>query len=330
MKYFRFGILLIIASVLFYSCSEKPEPVSKPAYELLKNKNIPVFNADNAYNQIKTQVDFGPRSPNTPAHAQALNYFQIELSKYADAVKLQHFTQIGYNNEVLNLTNIIAEFNPQSSKRIMICAHWDSRPRAEYSKDDDKKNKPIPGANDGASGCGVILELARILNENPINYGIDLVLFDGEDYGKENDLDNFCLGSKYFASHLNVRQLPQFAILLDMVGDKEAFFPKEENSLKYARGIVNLIWNAAQQTNSSVFSSEEVSGVYDDHMPLNNYGIRTVDIIDSDLIGDDSQTTRRNYWHSDRDNMDNIGKETLKQLGNTLTFLIYSLHFNNV
>lgn len=318
-----FAVLLLITG-----CENKESrEISKPVLELQRNDSLPVFSGENAYAITKAQVDFGPRNPGSSGHALALTYLQNELNKFADKVELQPFTYPGYN-ETLNLTNIIAKFNPGNKNRILICAHWDTRPRSEHSKDSTKRNLPILGANDGASGCGVILELARVLNKNKVNIGVDLALFDGEDYGKENDLDNYCLGSKYYSINIPGGIYPRFAILLDMVGDKDAVFMKEAGSVQYAPEIVDLIWNIASLVNASAFVPRQGEGIYDDHIPLNQAGIKTVDIIDEELVGADAPVERRNYWHSDQDTMENIGKETLQQVGDVLVYLIYSLHFN--
>ena len=316
--------------MLFYSCNkEVKQEVSKVPFELQKSSNIPKFDGENAYNQVAAQVKFGPRDPGSKAHEAALNYFQNELRKYSSDVELQSFTYPGYDSVTLHLTNVIAKFNSGNKNRIIFFAHWDSRPRAEHATKESLKDKPIPGANDGASGCGILLELARILKDNNINYGVDLIFLDGEDYGKEHDLNNFCLGSKYFAANYPVDKLPAFGVLLDLVGDKQAVFEREGNSDKFAPTIVNLIWNAAQQINSPVFSQEGDGDIYDDHIPLNQAGLMTADIIDADLVGADTPVKRRNYWHSENDTMDNISKDTLQQLGDVLTYMIYSLKFNN-
>ncbi len=232
-------VLLIPLNILFISCNKnQDEQPSKPYYELSTPDSVPDFNAKNAYQYTEAQTLVGPRNPGSEGHDKMLAYLQNELRKYADEVQLQSFNYTGYDNEQLHLTNIIGKFNPQSKNRILLCAHWDTRPRAEHATVDSKKNQPIIGANDGASGVGVLLELARILNQKKINYGIDIVLFDGEDYGKESDLNLFCLGSKYFAAEYYKDNYPAFGILLDMVGDKEASFPKEENSVQFAPDIV--------------------------------------------------------------------------------------------
>jgi hypothetical protein len=325
--YIKFIFLLLFFSLIFVSCSKREvEPVQKPLFEVIKKTDMPVFNGENAYNNVKKQVAFGPRNPGSTGHAQALNYLKNELLKYADGVRLQSFSYPGYD-ETLQLTNIIAEFNPNAKNRIMLAAHWDTRPRAEEADDTSKQNLPIPGANDGGSGVGVLLEIAGILKDKKIDYGVDIVLFDGEDYGKKSDLGNYCLGAKYFAANLEGYQ-PAFGILLDMVGDKDAFFPKEGASVQYAPDIVNLIWGIAGQIGAGSFLNSRSPEIYDDHIALNQGGIRTVDIIDLELIGANTPDKRRNYWHTHNDTMDNISSETLQEVGSVLINLIYSLKFN--
>ncbi len=313
---------------LFYSCTKNSPEKVMPPYEIINNSKVPEFNADSAYLQIKAQVDFGPRNPNSKGHNEELFYLRNELAKYADTVETQPFSYNGYNGEILALTNVIAKFNPQAKERIMLCAHWDTRPRAEHARDIKKRNMPILGANDGASGCGVLLELARLLKSHKVSYGVDIVFFDGEDYGKETDLNGFCIGSKHFANQITPGKIPAFAVLLDLVGDKEARFPVEGYSMQFAPDIVNMIWGIALDKNYSAFTREKGPAIYDDHVPLQAVGITTVDIIDSDLVGAHSENQRRNYWHSEFDNMSNIGKGTLRQVGDVLTYLIYSIHFN--
>ncbi|MCX6151722.1 MAG: M28 family peptidase [Ignavibacteriales bacterium] len=320
-------LILLIILTAFYSCSKEQQTKVEQPYYLKSAIKIPMFDKNNVYKYIEEQIAFGPRNPNSMGHQQALKYLETELRKSTDAVELQNFSYNGYDDEKLDLTNIIAKFNSNSKDRIFICAHWDSRPRADQDKDAAKKLKPILGTNDGASGVGIILELAQLLKENPVNYGIDLILFDGEDYGKESDLQNYFLGSKYFAASKPTDYQPYFGILLDLVGDKEAIFYKEGKSIQFAPEVVDLVWNIAQDLNATPFSALEGSPIEDDHIPLNQAGLKTIDIVDIDLIGANTPNKRRNYWHTSLDTIDNIGKETLQQVGDVLTHLIYSLEF---
>jgi Zn-dependent M28 family amino/carboxypeptidase len=320
-------IPFLILALFTFSCGHKEKEDTYPAFELTSNGNVPKFNGDTAYAFTAKQVSFGPRNPGSGGHSEALNYFYNQFEQYTDSVQLQQFSYSGYNNEVLNLTNIIASFNPDDTNRIMITAHWDTRPRSDNDQNPTNVNLPILGANDGASGCGVILELARLLKNNKVKYGIDLVLLDGEDYGKDDDLDNFCIGTKYFTENMNGRITPAFAINLDMVGDKNASFPVEGYSNQYAPDIVNMVWNIADQIGAADFIRNNYSQIYDDHLILNQGGIKAVDIIDADLVGNHTAGIRRNYWHTQNDNMKNISAQTLQQVGDVLTHLIYSLKF---
>lgn len=328
MKKIALTSILAILTLFMSSCREETKEEVKPMYTILEKATIPQFNADNAYQLIEKQVSFGPRDPGSDAHNKAKQFFADELKKYADEVTLQNFSYTGYENKKLELTNIIAKFNPSSTKRILFCAHWDSRPRAEQDEIAANKILPIPGANDGASGCGILIELARVLKQNKVDYGIDIVLFDGEDYGKEGDLENYCLGAKYFAANVPDGYRPKFGILLDLVGDKEAVFKKEGNSMRVIPDVVNMVWDIAAKHNATVFSNKEDKDIYDDHIPLNLAGLSTLDIIDADLVGAPVGSGKRDYWHTQRDDMSNIGKETLKQVGEVLTILVYSLKIN--
>jgi len=322
--------IICVMTLLGIGCDEKaPIEEFKAPFKIVGKNELPKFNEDTAYFYIDRQVKFGPRNPGSLGHSLTKDYLVAELKKYAEVVLEQNFQYPGYNGEKLNLTNIIGRFNPQSSNRIFFCAHWDTRPRAEKDLNESKQHLPILGANDGGSGVGILLELARILKSNQINYGIDIIFFDGEDYGEEHDLNNYCLGAKYFAINKIDNFDPHFGILLDLVGDLDAKFYKEGASVQYARDIVELVWNLAAKDNLSRFSVFESSPVYDDHIPLNQAGIKTINIIDADLIGANTGVERRNYWHTHKDDMRNIGVETLKEVGSLLVKLIYSLEFSN-
>lgn len=300
--------LILLIFVLSCNSDKKPKPQVEPKVQI----SIPEFNADSAFEYLKKQVSFGARVPNTKAHEDCKNFLVAEISKYADAVNLQKFTHF-YLGKIFNLTNIIASFNLNSGYRILLCAHWDSRPYADEEKEASKKIQPVPGANDGASGVAVLLEIARILKENPPPIGVDIVFFDGEDLGASGDLENFCIGSKYFAKNKSPNYLPQFGILLDMVGDKELEIYKEENSVKYAPDVVNYVWSIARELGIYEFKESVKHSVYDDHIPLNEAGIRTIDIIDFDYP----------YWHTTEDTPDKCSPESLKKVGTVVLNVIY-------
>ncbi|MDZ7693890.1 MAG: M28 family peptidase [Balneolaceae bacterium] len=271
-------------------------------------------------------MEFGPRNPGSEGHRQNKSYLIGKLAEYAGErnVYAQHFTEEGYEADTLNLTNIIAAFNTTAQDRIMLCAHWDTRPRAD--EDPDNPSQPILGADDGASGVGVLLELARLFKDNPPPIGVDIVLFDGEDYGRKNDLDRYFLGSRYWANHPPVKNYsPRFGILLDMVGGENAQFPKEQNSLQFAPALVNEVWQIADGKGySNTFLSRRGATISDDHVVINRIlGIPTIDII-RHRVGEDDNVVFAPYWHTHNDDMDIISRETLESVGSVLTELIYN------
>lgn len=290
-----------------------------------KGREVPEFNADSAYKFVQQQVDFGPRVPNTEAHRQAQAYFVEKLKEYAgsNAVFVQEFTAEGYD-EQLELGNVIAAFNLSAPDRIMLSAHWDSRPRADM--DSTRQDEGIAGADDGGSGVAVLLELARMFSQNPPPIGVDIVLFDGEDYGQSGSLEKYFLGSRYWSNNPPVPGYsPRFGILLDMVGAEGAQFPKERYSLSYAPNLVEEVWNiAAEKGYGNYFLNEEGAAVSDDHVIVNEQArIPIINIINH------SRTPQGNaqfapYWHTHNDNMEIISRETLQAVGDVMAELIYN------
>lgn len=314
---------LILASV-FWGCSENTDSSERLNFSD-QGREVPTFNADSAYKFIEQQVAMGPRNPGSKGHQQTESYLLEKLRTYASerSVYPQHFTAEGYEGDTLQLTNIIAAFNTQSSDRIMLCAHWDTRPRAD--KDTENSDEPILGANDGGSGVGVLLELARLFEENPPPIGVDIVLFDGEDYGKEGDLEKYFLGSQYWSRNPPVKgYAPRFGILLDMVGGENAQFPKEGYSMRYAPALVNEVWSIADQKEyNELFPDREGNTISDDHVIINrNLGIPTINIIDHQITKNGAEFAP--YWHTHNDNMNIINEETLDRVGRVLTELIYN------
>jgi glutaminyl-peptide cyclotransferase len=320
----KYSHIILLISLFLISCEESDRGNRDAALTFLnKDVYVPDFNEENAFAYILKQVEFGPRNPGSAGHQQCLQFLTFELQKYADAVVQQPFRHTGYGGQSYQMTNIIASFNLAATGRIVLGAHWDTRPRAERDPDPGRREEPILGANDGGSGVAVLLELARVLHENPPPIGVDIILFDGEDYGREGDLDNYCLGSKYFARNLPPQFKPRFGIIIDMVGDKEARFPREGYSRQYVPWVVDLIWNTANSLNLLQFEDRNGTPIYDDHVPLNEAGIPTALIIDSDLIGYDGPDVRRRYWHTTHDTPEQCSPESLGAVGTLLTEIVF-------
>ncbi len=280
---------------------------------------IPGFNGKDAFAFLLRQTSFGPRNPGSPGHASCLEYLGSTLRGLADRVSVQDFTHPGYDGVQLRLTNIMASFRPEMATRILLCAHWDTRPRAEHDEDKSLRDRPIIGANDGASGVAVLLEIANLLKQNSPPIGVDIVLFDGEDYGKEGDTDRYLLGSRYFASNFDKGNTPRFGILLDMVGDTFLEIPREQNSMRFAPDVMNMVWSKAQELGMTQFLDAPGEEIMDDHLPLNQAGIKTIDLIDFDYP---DQTNR--YWHTHQDTPDHCSAESLEAVGSVIVNVIFN------
>ena len=292
------------------------------------------FNADSAYAFCSAQCDFGPRTMNSEAHERCSEWIQQQFRQYGYQVQLQKADLKGYDGTVLKSTNIIASQHPSPNTqqpRIFICAHWDSRPWADNDPDEANWRKPVMAANDGASGVAVMLELARLLQQNDsARMAVDFICFDAEDWGIpqwENDVDgdSWALGAQYWsASNLPQQGNYQFGILLDMVGGQGAKFYREIFSLKYAHNIVERVWQAANTAGyASIFPYLDGGQITDDHVPVNEKaGVPCIDIINH--YPDCEQSSFGPTWHTVNDDMQHIDKNTLKAVGQTLIQLIYS------
>ncbi len=291
-----------------------------------QGRAVPEFNSDSAYSFIEAQVNFGPRVPNTYGHVETRKYLESKFRQYAgqQMVFAQEFTEESYSGDTLRMANIIAAFNPLAEDRIMLSAHWDTRPRADM--DTSRTAEYILGADDGGSGTAVLVELGRIMTENLPPVGVDIVLFDGEDYGVQSDLDMYFMGSRYWSNNPPVPGYsPRFGILLDMVGASTAQFPKEELSMGYAPNLVNELWEIASEKGyDDLFLNEQGAAVLDDHWVVNeNTDIAMINIINH-TRGEDGNIVFGEYWHTHRDNMEIISKETLQAVGDVLLELIYN------
>lgn len=320
-------ISLVVLTI--FSCDNKQnsKPAAQPAPQV-KQVVIPQFNADSAYNYVAKQLEFGPRVPGSEAHKQCAEWFIDFFNDKADTVYVQDFRTRLYNGTGIDGKNIIAAFNPEAKKRILLAAHWDSRPFADHDPDEKNWNTPIDGANDGASGVGVLMEIARVLKDNPINVGVDIILFDLEDYGAPYYLnlmtnDDWALGSQYWAKNPHVYNYrAYFGILLDMVGAPNAKFPKEYYSQQFAPALSNDVWRIAREIGyADCFTNELGHPINDDHIYVNVHArIPMIDIIH---LENNSESSFYPYWHTVKDNIEQIDPKTLGIVGDVVVNVIY-------
>ena len=323
-KYFLFAIVLsFLSACSFASHSEKTKQDDTIV------RVVPTFNPDSAYQYVKAQCDFGPRVPGTEAHTACLQYFVEQFSRFgADTVIVQEGESMIYDGTKMPIRNVVASYGLGKPNRVMICAHWDSRPFADNDINPDNRRKAIIGANDGASGVGVMMELARQLGQKNAAIGVDLILFDLEDWGapdwEQSKLSDggWALGSKYWASRPHIPGYQaQFAILLDMVGAQGVQFYREYFSDQYASWVVDRVWNKAADLGlGHVFVNQRGGGVTDDHINVNRAGIPCIDIIQFQT---DTETGFGDYWHTHNDDMRNIDPLTLDAVGRVLMEIIY-------
>ena len=320
-------IYLLLSCILFSCSNEAPKKkITSPKAKV----EVPSFNEDSAFDFIAKQVAFGPRVPNTSGHEACAEYLIETLKSYCDTVIVQEAQLTAFDGTVLNSKNIIASFKPLRAKRVMLCAHWDTRPFAD--QDDENQNVAIDGANDGGSGVGVLLEIARQFSMKKPDIGVDIILFDSEDYGQPSESDfprmqhSYCLGSQYWSQNLHKpNYFAKYGILLDMVGGKDAVFTQELASVTFAPQAVKKVWNAAANLGyGNHFQFQKTQLIIDDHLYINNLAQGRVPTID--IIEHDSSTESNFYehWHTHDDNLENIDKNTLKAVGQTVMQVVYN------
>ncbi|MCD7937659.1 MAG: M28 family peptidase [Tannerellaceae bacterium] len=324
-----YKLLICMFTCALFSCGQKNTEASSGNTEI---KNVSAttqsanFNVDSAYQYIANQVNFGPRVPNSPAHKACGNYLEAELKRFGAQIFVQEMNLTAYNNTNLESKNIIGSYNPENPKRILLFAHWDSRPYSDEDPNPDNHFKPIDGADDGASGVGVLLEIARQLGEKSPDIGVDIIFFDAEDYGppsfaRGNTFDQWCLGSQFWAAKPHIPNYKaEYGILLDMVGSKNATFYKEHTSMRYAAPIVEKVWSTARNLGyGKYFINAPGGAITDDHQyVISGRGIPCIDIINYDIEAHGFGS----YWHTRKDNMDIIDRETLRAVGHTLMEII--------
>lgn len=280
---------------------------------------VPAFDANAAWTYLQKQVGFGPREPGSIGHQRARDYLLAELGKLAEEVIVQDFTH-SENGYTFDFTNLIGRFNAQAEDQILLGAHWDTRPFADQDPNPANWNKPILGANDGASGVAVLLGIARALKVQPPPVGVVIVFFDAEDAGGPQWGWDYCLGSAYFASHLSGLR-PDEAIVIDMIGDANLTIPQEPYSQRYAPDLLRRVYDAAEALGyGRQFPRREQASVFDDHIPLNYAGIPAIDLIDFEYP---EGPRPGRFWHTLEDTVDKCSPYSLKAVGEVLLRVVY-------
>lgn len=322
------GLILLFSGIGYWAITSG----SHSTAENKSNKDEPFvklsgdFNADSAFEFSKKQVDFGPRIPGTDAHEKCAQYILKKLKSFGLNSYFQEGNTKTYNGKTFSLKNIIGSFHPENSSRILLSAHWDTRPFSDQETDPVLAKKEFDGANDGASGVGILLELARQISLKNPNIGVDIIFWDIEDYGAKNDSmpgePSWCLGTRYWANNPPVKGYnPLYDINLDMVGGVGAVFYEEEASVKNAGKVVQQVWEIGNQLGfSQYFSYEKLTGgLIDDHVVVNDIAkIPAIDIID---INQNGQFYK--YWHKQGDNLSHLDKNVMKAVGQTILEDVY-------
>jgi len=274
------------------------------------------FDAAQAMRWVEFQVAAGPRAPGHPGHRAVAAWLEQQLRARADTVEVQAFTHVTVSGDTLRLENIIARFRPHDPSRVLYVTHWDTRPIADSDPDPAKRTLPIPGANDGASGTAMLLEVADALKKDPPAVGVDLLFVDGEDYGSfaADSLKDVLIGSHYFATHLPAGYRPLYAVLWDMVGDQDQQFLQEGYSLQGAPEVVERVWSMAESLHlGKVFRPGSWGPITDDHVPLLEAGIRAIDVIDIDYPS----------HHTMQDTVDKVSAQSLGNAGRVALALLH-------
>lgn len=302
----RLGWMVLLLALL--------APLGCERGERAAERVAPDFSGEQAYELLKRQVAFGPRAPGSAGHRQQLAWMEAYLRERADTLILQPFTHVTRAGDTLRLTNVFARFRPEAGDRILLVAHWDTRPTAEEDPDPEKRDQPILGANDAASGTAVLLQLADVFSRHSPPIGVDLLFVDGEDYAT----GEMYLGATYFAANLPPGYRPLYGILVDMVADEDPVFPIEGYSYEYAPEVVQRVWGLAHELSYGAMFPR-TPGIYieDDHVPLNKAGIRTIDIIDFDY------GPGNRYWHTTQDVLEHTALRGLEAVGTVLAELVY-------
>jgi len=311
--------------ILIILCVWACQPDKPKETEAVVEVKVPRFDRDSALRFVADQVALGPRVPGTKAHQAGQAYLVSKLKAFGAQVMEQRFSATTYDGKTHVGFNLIGRFRPEAKRRLLLAAHWDSRPFADSPVFGGDSRQPVLGADDGASGVGVLLEVARQLQLQPVDMGVDIVFFDLEDYGDDGGAsETWCLGSQYFSRNLpySGEDRPEYGILLDMVGASGARFGREAFSMQFAGQVMDKVWHLAQAMGyGNHFLDDSVGATTDDHYFVNTIAqIPMIDIINRPL---DSQTGFVPHWHTDADTLDKIDRNTLRTVGQVLLAVIY-------
>jgi hypothetical protein len=271
------------------------------------------FDGPQALRWVQHQVAAGPRVPGTPAHRVIGDWIEAELRSRADTVEVQTWTHVTERGDSLPMRNVLARFRPADPNRVLYVAHWDSRPNADEDPDPARRRQPVPGANDGASGVALLLGVADALKREPPGVGVDLLFTDGEDWGEDFSGPDALIGSRFFARNLPPGYRPLFAVVWDMVGDRDQLFEQEGNSLDRSPEVVERVWTTAESLGlGRVFRPRRGWSMIDDHIPLLDAGLRAIDVIDPDY----------DAWHTTADTPDKVSAQSLENVGRVALALV--------
>ena len=313
-------LYIVLAAVMMACGSTGTTATVQDSTDSVKTAQVSTFDGNAALLLTRQQCEFGPRVPGTAAHNKCAEWLTTTLQAACDTVIVQTGTVQTATAGSLGIKNIIGVINPDATERLLLLAHWDTRPWADNDPNEANHKKPVMGANDGASGVGVLLQLARQLKADGTTLGVDILLVDAEDMGVDDNEESWGLGTQYWVSHPHVEGYnPLFGILLDMVGAPDATFTREYYSTQYAGGFVDLVW---KQAAGSHFINAQGGAVTDDHVFVNRSGIPCVDIID---MRSDTGTGFCPVWHTVDDTMSGIDPVTLGEVGQTLLNVIAAL-----
>lgn len=328
-KFLSAGILLLAVSLGFSSCGEERADRRENSKEIetpTRSVDTPTFNADSAFQFIAEQLEFGPRVPGSEAHIQCRDYLADQLRRFGASVEIQEFNaRLFETQRSVRCYNVIGRFNPGNRNRIVLAAHWDTRYKADHDPDLENRDQPVPGADDGGSGVGVLLEVARQLGENPISLGVDIVFFDAEDQGQEGGRpETWGVGAQHWSNVIarSGSSRPQYGILLDMVGASNPRFGREQFSARFAPTVLDKVWRVAQNLGyGRFFVNQPVAGVIDDHYFVNT--IARVPMINIINRPPDTDTGFVPHWHTLSDDLNAIDRNTLKMVGHVVLEVIY-------